>query len=217
MHHPHRLILITTFLILQAASALAAEPPQIVITTNGALLSVTGLSPNAPVVILAGWWTKSYGSTDAAQILRDATASAAGEVALEFDRLIPNTALIAVADVASGRVAIADVGQPRFRRSVIPVQRFRRGAEGDYDDVTLPHEHALVVVIRAGVGAWLHRAGDGGIDDHDARSDGWIRTDPGRMKPIAQSPPAPKKLKPRDVVLVLDTNAWSFESTEVPQ
>lgn len=217
MRHLHRLILITIFPILQTASALAAEPPQIVITTNGALLSVTGLTPDAPVVVLAGWWTKSYGSTDAAQILRDATASASGEVSVELDRVIPETALIAVTDVASGRVAIIDVGQPRFSRTPIPVQRFRRGAEGAYADLTIPHERALVVIVRAGVGAWLHKAGDGGINDHDGTSDGWIRTDPARMQPIAQSPPAPKIIKPKDVVLVLDTYAWSFESTEVPQ
>ncbi len=217
MHHLHRLILITAFSILHTAAALPAEPPQIVITANGELLAITGLTPNAPVVVLAGWWTKSYGSTDSAQILRDATASATGEVSVALDRVIPQTAFIAVADVASGRVTAVDVGQPRFRRSVIPAKRFRRSTGGDYDDVTLPHERALIVVIRPGVGAWLHKAGDGGINDHDGISDGWIRTDPGRMQPIAQSPPAPKKIKPKDVVLVLDTFAWSFESTEVPQ
>lgn len=177
----------------------------------------SGLTPNGPVVVLAGWWTRSYGSMNTAQTLRDATASAGGDVSVTLDRPIPETALIAVADVASGRIAVIDVGEARFKRRVIQAKRFRRGPDGDYEDITLPHERALIVVIRPGVGAWLHDAGDGGISDFDESSNGWIRTDPGRMQPIAQSPPAPKKIKPKDVVLVLDTNAWSFQSTEVPQ
>jgi hypothetical protein len=83
------------------------------------------------------------------------------------------------------------------------------------ENVLSPNVSATLVVVRAGEGVWSGTARDGGAGDGDERLDGKITADPSGLEPIAGSGAPPKKIKPRDFLLVIDTKARRFATTEV--
>jgi hypothetical protein len=201
----------------QGIAQVTPTPPPIAIQVDGATVTGTGLTPGGSVAILAGWWFNSRGASNLTNTARAGIADGSGSFSTTLHLPVPEGALLAVLDTASGRVAVLDVGTPRFSRLAIPEKRFKRDAERDVDTIQSPHDTALIVVMRPGVGIWAQNAGDGGNRDDDAKADGSILTVPEKMMPLAGSPAAPRKIKHKDVVLLVDALAGIFASTEVAE
>lgn len=219
---PLRPLLLSIALLIvipvQGIAQVNPTPQQSVgITVDGATVTGTGLTPGGPVAILAGWWFNSRGASNLTNTSRAGVADANGGFSTTLHLPVPEGALLVALDVASGRMAVLDVGTPRFSRRAIPEKRFKRDAEREVETMLSPHDTALIVVMRLGVGIWAQSAGDGGNADDDAKADGIIQTTPEKMVPLAGSPAAPRKIKHKDAVLLIDALAGIFASTEVTE
>lgn len=206
------LLVLLTFAPLDAGT----QTPPMTIQVQGDGVTVQGLTPGGDVVVIAGWSTKARSVWNIDQPWRAAVADSAGTATVTFYR-VPDGAVVAAADVATGRVAVSDVGSVRFSRIALAAPRFRRNADREVERIESPHERALIVVVRPGIGAWAALAGDGARGDQDGQSDGIIRTDPAALIPIAQSPPPPPRIKHKDVVVLVDAHGLVLGHTEVPE
>jgi hypothetical protein len=193
----------------------AADLPPITFTVHDATVTVTGLSPGGAAAVLNISLESSGSSSFVTRTWRDARAGADGAVSVTFGRRIAERAFIAVIDVETGRIARASGADTMFEQVDLPAKHFKRNANAEVDEVLTPHSSAMLVVVRRGVGAWLRVAYDGGGGDADRRVDGRITTDPSTLRPIAHSPEAPKKIKPKDLVLLIDPHCLCFAMTEV--
>ncbi len=206
-------VMIIVGLPLFTVSADNAKTLPIIIEVNGATVTASGLTPGGSAAVVCAWRKTAGEFSESSQTSRDAHVSGDGRVTVEFGSAIPASALIAVIDVATGRLETL-IGT-KFRRIDLPAKRFKKGADGQVDEFALPHAEAMVVLVRRGEGVWIQRLSDGGYGDDDGSLDGRLRINPERMTPIAFSGAAPKKIRGRDVVLLVDTSARVFAATEV--
>jgi hypothetical protein len=210
-------LLLTLLLsLLVAASSRASEPlSEISLQVSDRTVTAAGLTPGSPVVVVCVWHIPDGPLRGISQSWRDAVASDDGQVAATFGNTIPERAFIVVIDVASARVKMTEGEATNFERVDLPAKRLRRDANGDVAAVLSPNERALIVVARRGEGVWTASAYDGGSGDADQSLDGRITTDPAALRPVAGSPSAPKKIRPRDVVILIDAASRLYATTEV--
>jgi hypothetical protein len=207
--------IVVSLISVFGSHAFAAEPPPLIsISLDGGVVHVSGLTEGGSAVVAVAWKIRMDGWIDVQRTSRAVDANAEGLASVDFDS-VPPGAFIGVIDISSGRLATHLTEPIRFEREEFPVSRLGRNAARDVEEITSPHEHALVVVVRPGVGAWEHIAGDGGSDDADGIVNGHVRTTPALMRRIGNSPPAPQKITPRDVVLFVDPWDRVYASTEV--
>lgn len=184
---------------------------------SGRSVTASGLTPGGNVAVVAGWWTSWHGSANLGQKWRDAKADAQGAIEVAFTSPLPDKTFLAVIDIATGRIETR-IGDPRrYRRLAMDQKQFKNDGKGEFDHVASPHDLAMIILVRPGEGAWIQIAGDGGGRDADGRSDGFLTTKPEAMWPMAQSAGPPKKIRKKDVVLIIDAAAGAYTTTEVQQ
>ena len=206
---------IAVILLAPQAVAAAELPPPIEIATEGYTVTATGLTPGGACAVVVSWRVEAGGMSGTYETWRDVRADDDGAVSAEFRFSAPPGGLIAVVDVATGRVEVS-IGNGRvFGRVDLPPARLKRNDQRDVEEVSSPQTRALIVVARPGEGVWVQRANDGAGGDADRKSDGRIRTNPAAMIPIGGSGPPPEKIKHRDAVLIVDLAAGTYASTEV--
>jgi hypothetical protein len=192
----------------------AAEPPSpqpLAIQVEGNIVTATGLTPGGACAVIVSWRMRAA----IVETWRARTADEAGVVSAAFPFAAPAGGLIAVIDVATGRLQVTVGDGSFFERIDLPAGRFKRDDARDVDEVASPQVRAMTVIARPGEGVWVQRGFDGAGGDADGSVDGRIRTDPAAMTPIGDSGPAPQKIKRRDTVLVIDLMSGTFASTEV--
>jgi hypothetical protein len=209
----NKLQAIAVTLMVVAASSAAADPPSppLGIHIDRNIVTATGLTPGGAYAVIVSWRMRAA----IIETWRAGTADDAGVASTGFPLEAPPGGLIAVVDVATGRMHVSVGDGSFFERVGLPEARFRRNDERDVEEVASPQVRAMTVVARAGEGVWVQRGFDGAGGDADGRVDGRIRTEPAGMTPIGDSGPPPQKIKRRDKVLVVDLMSGTFASTEV--
>jgi hypothetical protein len=204
---------IAVMMMVLAASFAAAEPPSqpIAIQVAGNVVTVTGLTPGGACAVIVSWRMRA----SIVETWRSGRADDAGVVSATFPLAAPAGGLIAVIDVATGRLQVSVGDGSFFERVGLPDVRFKRDDAREVEEVASPQVRAMTVLARAGEGVWVQRGFDGAGGDVDGRVDGRIRTDPAGMTPIGDSGPPPRKIKRRDTVLIVDLMSGTFASTEV--
>lgn len=211
-----RLLLSFILLTLAALHARASDAlPPVSFQISGQSVHTAGLTPGGSAVVICAWKTSSGDLSRASESWRETRASESGEAAVAFTSAIPDGAFIAVLDIASGRIRFTSGEATHFEQVSLLPKRLRRDGDGGVTAVLSPHEAVLLVVMRPGEGVWARTAQDGAAGDADHSLDGRITTDPAGLELLAGSGPAPKKIKARDVVLLIDTSSRLFASTEV--
>jgi hypothetical protein len=196
-------------------SAQAADVPPISFTVQHATVTGSGMTPDGAAAVLNVSIESSGSSSVVMRTWRDARADADGSISVTFSAPVAQGAFIAVIDVETGRIARSSAGETLFEQVALPERQFKRNPNREVDAVATPHPSAMLVVVRRAVGAWLRIAYDGGSGDADGLVDGRITTDPSAMQPIAHSPEAPAKIKPKDAVLLIDPQCLCYATTEV--
>jgi hypothetical protein len=206
----------TAAILLATFAAAAAEPlPPIVIATDGYTVTATGLTPGDACAVVVSWRVEAGGMSGSFETWRDVRADEAGTVTAEFRFSAPPGGLIAVIDVATGRLEVSVGDGSAFERVDLPPARLKRNDQRDVEEVSSPQTRVMIVVARRDKGVWVQRANDGARGDADRKINGKILTDPAAMTSIGDSGPPPSRIRPHDAVLVVDLKAGTFATTEV--
>jgi hypothetical protein len=189
----------------QESPAPPATPPVLELGEN--TVTVRNVPPGGGVVLFGlAHETRQFITTIVRreQILRDADGD--GSEVLELAQPLAVTSVWAAVDLQSGAVAtVTPAGFPlnefELRSGAIPAALNR---------VELDLPMAEVLLVRPGVGAWGRRAGDGGASDRDGDTDGIIRLALAGMWSVGESPPAPERFAPGDIIVVINPQTLGF-------
>jgi hypothetical protein len=210
------LIVVAAALLCAAAVSAAEVPLQIAAGKSG--VTVTNATPGGKVVLFASGLDGSNGVLRQRRLAQPVAADAAGALQYEPVRPFPYRTIFVAVDVESGRIAIG--GPPDYDVQVrpFPTGNLRRDHDGvsGVSDAELPR--AELLVVRPKGGAWRLAATDGGSGDKDHQHDGRMALDFSTATPlIAGEAEAPKRLKNKDVVVLIDSARLEVFTTEIDQ
>jgi hypothetical protein len=198
-------------LALVNGAAVAARA-ELSVAMEGAAVVVSGLAPGGQVALLGAQRTDLayHGRTEARRSLeRDADQD--GVVRLELEKAVPWKSLWLAVALATGEWAAAV--PEGFPRTQFPVAAAQVTAEpgGTSERLHLADRRVEVLHLRPGVGAWAGSAVEGGRGDADEQSDGELEVDLAGLAALAEpGPPAPGRLAPGDVLVVVNPEWLSF-------
>lgn len=196
------LMLLPAGLLAQPAPSLAFEPAAVV---------ASGVTPRGKVV----WFSVARETADYAatlvrrdKVLEDEDGD--GKVRLDVGRPVPVQSVWIAVDLASGTYAVAAPEGSSAAELPMPGRNPGRGEAGRPDWVEVDRAFLEIAVVRPGAGAWALTLGDGGGSDEDGATDGSITASLARMRSLGDSPAAPDRFSPRDVVAVVDPNRMQY-------
>ncbi len=194
-----------------AAQAQSPTPPQIRFEPQAVVAE--GISPGNKVVFfsvareVAGYATTTVHRQD---VLSDAEGT--GIVRFELDREVPFKSVWFAVDLDTGRFAVAAPEGFPLREVPFPA----RSIPSALNRLELEHPLVEIVLVRPTVGAWAARVGDGGALDDDGQADGTLRAALSALTPLGESPPPPERLRPNDVLLVIDPQTLTYLTARLP-
>ena len=203
-------------LILGSANLGAAPQPGIslVVSFQSGTLVVTNLTKNADAILFGvlqephKYWSTQV--TDAQRLSADADGTAR-----YTPPSLPLFSIWIAVDLKSGAVAVATPPGSPVQAKQLPAPGLRRDQAGAIAALQSGREAAEVLVVRPNVGAWYVSNGDGGANDDDRIVNGRTTTLPQAMQPIGNSPPAPNRIVPHDIVVIVDPGTMEYFASEV--
>jgi hypothetical protein len=135
-----------------------------------------------------------------------------GVVEWKLGRPVPAQSMWAAVDVETGEFAVATPGDYPLRRIAVPANALG-GSRREGVDALVAQWRSLVeiLLVRPGEGAWVLTAGaDAEGDEDDDRDNGRLATPLEDLKPLGTSPPPPKKIAPKDVLVVMDPDTMEL-------
>jgi len=194
----------------------AAEIP-LQITVGEASIAVTNATPGGNVILFASGLDGSNGVLRQRRLAEPVAANGAGMLEYQPKRRFPYRTIFVAVDVESGRLAIGGPRDYEVQVRPFPTDKLR----GDHDGVTgvadaeIPRVELLVV--RPKGGAWRLVASEGGTGDKDFQHDGRLALDFSTATPVLGELEAPKRLKNKDVVVLIDSARLEVFTTEISQ
>lgn len=189
-------------LVLVASPTRAAEPTGPTIAFDGKSLSATGITPGGRAVWFGVGRDFSGDALDIRTLHEHVVDGGKdGELQLALDYEVPAQSIWLVADVETGAYAIGAPGEYQPSEVTFPA----RAVAATRRHLELERYSVEAILLRPGVGAYFGRFDDGSMEgDDDQLSDGRVRALLSALEPLGASPPAPEKLSPKDVLLLLD-------------
>jgi len=182
-----------------AVQAQAPKPPQIRFEPQAVVAE--GISPGKKVVFFSiAREVSGYATTTVhrQEILSDADGK--GIVRFELGREVPFKSVWFAVDLDTGQFAVAAPEGFPLREVPFPA----RAIPAALNRLELQRSLVEVVLVRPAVGAWAVRVGDGGALDEDREADGTLRAALSNLTPLGESPAPPERLRPDDLLLVID-------------
>ena len=135
-----------------------------------------------------------------------------GVVEWKLERPVPAQSMWAAVDVESGELVLATPGDYPLRRLAVPANALGDSRRNGVDALVAEWRALVeILLVRPGEGAWALTAGaDATGDEDDERADGRISTALEDLEPLGASPPPPKKIAPRDVLVVMDPDTMEL-------
>jgi hypothetical protein len=212
-----RVVVAAMLFVLFTIAAFGAEVPALQIASGDGTFTITNATPGGSVVLFASGIDGSRGVLRQRKLATSVAASAAGTLEYKPERPLPYRTILVAVDVESGRIAIG--GPPDYEVQVrpFPTETLRRDSDGvsGVADAEIPR--AEVLVVRPKTGAWQLTAAEGASGDKDQRHDGRLALDFESAKAITGNTAAPKRLKQKDVVVVIDSARLEVFTTEIDQ
>jgi len=212
-----RIVVAALLFVLLPATAFPAELPPLQLTPGDGTFTVTNATPGGSVVLFASGLDGSRGVLRQRRLATSVSAGATGAVEYKPERALPYRTIVVAVDVETGRIAIGGPADYEVQVRPFPTETLRRDNEGvrGVEDVEIPR--AEVLVVRPKGGAWTLSAAEGATGDKDERHDGKLALDFESANPIIGEIAAPKRLKQKDVVVLIDSARLEVFTTEVDQ
>ena len=194
---------IAVFALLIALPVVAK--PTIRVEAN--VVVASGVTPSAQVAWFSIAWDRYQGMNRVTRRDRIDADTGTGQVTFTVDGGVPQNSIWVVVDLSSGEYAVATPEGTDLRLDTVPAGWLARGAQSAADAVQADRDFLELLVARPGVGAWAESVGRGGASDIGAGASAFTRASVAAMRPIGSTGPAPAKVLPGDVVVVIDPNA----------
>lgn len=199
-------------LALLIALPVVAKPT---ITVEATSVVASGITPSAQVAWFSIAWDRYQGMNRVTRRDRIDTDDGGGQVVYSVETGVPQNSIWVVVDLSSGEYGAAVPEGSALRLDAVPAGWFVRGVPGAADGLQADRGFLELLVARPGVGAWADSVGRGGASDIGADAGGFARASVASMRPIGKAGPAPTKILPGDVVVVIDPNAMDCFATRV--
>lgn len=200
------LLAILTAYTSSAAPVVRFEPSHV---------SATGITPRGRAVVVGvaheprEFWTnivhRQFIVTDDA---------GTGTVRLDLNTEVATDSGWAVVDLTTGEVAIGTPEESPFTVVGFSNGAIRRNEAGEFSQIVGDRDYIDLVLVRPGEGAWLFYGEDGHSNDRDHQRNGRTTVDPELMRPIGDSPAAPKHLRKGDRLVVIAPYARTISTVE---
>lgn len=136
------IVCVVACLGMQAQSRGHGADPPISIEVDVRAVHAAGLTPGGACVVVVSWRAQQGGTSMVMETWRDARADSAGSIKVGFEAAAPGGRLIAVIDVASGRMEIDTGDGSAFERVELPPARLRRNAQREVEAIASPQPAA---------------------------------------------------------------------------
>lgn len=146
-----------------------------------------------------------------------ATADALGEGAIELEVDVAPASVWVVVDLDHGGFTVASPPGTSFLDIGFDGQWMAAGSLGEPDGLVHARPYLELFLARPGVGAWVMAAGDGAEGDDDGEQDGSLCTTFANMQPLEASPPPPRELQAKDVLVMVDPRALEYYAVAFQQ
>lgn len=195
--------------LLVASPALAGPT----LTVEATSVVASGVTPSAQVAWFSIAWDRYQGMNRVTRRDRIDTDDGGGQVVYSVETGVPQNSIWVVVDLSNGEYAAAVPEGAALRLDTIPAGWFVRGVPGAADGLQADRGFLELLVARPGVGAWADSVGRGGASDLGADASGAVRASVAAMRSVGKTGPAPTKIVPGDVVVVIDPNAMDCFAT----
>jgi hypothetical protein len=201
---------------LCAATATAADVP-LQVTIRESSIGVINATPGGNVVLFAAGLDGSFGILRQRRLAESVTADATGAVEFVSAPALPYRTICVAVDVETGRMAIGGPADYEIQLRPFPVETLKRETDGISGLAGADVPRAELLVVRPKGGAWRLAAAEGGSGDDDRQHDGKLTLDFSTATAIGAATPAPKRLKNKDVVVLIDSARLEVFTTEISQ
>ena len=218
----------TLLFLLLSAEARADVDKKIPLNVqiDASAITVSGATPHGKVVIFS--MSREPRQYFTASIRRDGIVSDAagtGEVTYDIHKAIPHASIWVAVDLDTGRTQIVTPNGFPLRVASFRADPIKHDNNGNVSHIRYGRPYGEFLWVRPGVGAWALDAGNGssfdaqgqfeGEHDGDWQHDGVVSVVPSSFEPMGDSPAPDDKMKPKDVVIIIDPFAMDVISTEV--
>lgn len=199
------------------AETLSAADAPLEVAMRESRIVVTNATPDGDVVLFGAALDGSFGVLRQRRVAEAITADAAG--ALEFTpaRALPHRTICVAVDVETGRIAVGGDPDYEIQLRPFPIETLRRDGDGvsGLGGVDVPR--AELLIVRPKGGAWRLAASEGGSGDDDRQHNGRLGLDLSSATAIGSETPPPKRLKNKDVIVLIDSARLQVFTTEISQ
>jgi hypothetical protein len=202
-------------LFFSIAASAADVPLQITVSDAG--IAVTNATPRGNVVLFASGLDGSFGVLSQRRLAQNVAADAAGTLVYKPKRALPYRTICVAVDVETGRMALGGAADYEIQVRPFPTETLRHDADGVSGLAGAEIPRADLLVVRPKGGAWRLAASEGASGDDDKQHDGKLSLDFSTAVSIGAEVPAPKRLKNKDVVVLIDSARLEVFTTEVAQ
>lgn len=202
----------TSLLLLSFALAPAAlaEPA---LTFEDQAVAVRGATPAGEVVVWGVYRERPGGvSTRIGRVYERLAADASGAARLDLGRAVPQLAVWAAVDVATGQLALGTPGG--FALTEIEPQG--RRIDRALGQIAVDRHGLEVLFVRPGAGSWRLDVHDGGPQDEDGAYDGSLRASLAALLPDAQHGNAPPRFQKGDLLIAVDPTDLHLFTLQIP-
>lgn len=213
MRNTLHVLRLVAFMSASIAGALSSPlNAQLAVDFTQRTVTVQGMEPSAAIVLVG------VAREPAGAIVKNAAHEAMlededgdGSAGYEPPNGVAARSIWIAVDLRDGAVTVAAppgstavLMRPYGRGEGVPAQAVGHNLE-------VGREQVHVVIVRPGVGAWARKVRDGGDADRDRHSDGRLRLDVSKLRPLDEAfGPAPPALRPGDVLAVLDAERLEY-------
>jgi hypothetical protein len=202
--------------LLFSVAASAADVPLQLTIRDGAV-AVSNATPGGNVVLFASGLDGSFGVLSQRRLAQNLPADAAGSLVYKPKRPLPYRTICVAVDVETGRMALGGAADYEIQVRPFPVETLKHESDGVSGLAGAEIPRADLLVVRPKGGAWRLAASEGDSGDDDRQHDGKLALDFSTAVSIGAEVPAPKRLKNKDVVVLIDSARLEVFTTEIVQ
>ena len=207
-----------------AAQSPSAPPPAApviapVLGFEASAVTVSGATPEGGVVVFGLGRDRRRAVPRVLRLEHELAADADGALRFELDEPVMAHSVWAAVDLASGEYALASPVGHELERIDFPAQGLGANArfldsEGRFLDVLLVRPANGPDGAEA-AGFWGVAMGDGAGLDADGEANSRLTLDVTRLLALEDSPPAPERLRPKDVLIGVDPQTLRVFATRL--